>query len=122
MRPTKEMFALWAKVRDGTMSRREFQRRMRPIRQQVEGLLLRGYYNARVHGFCKELCDYSERLWLFVEVAGGRADEQYGRAFPASRRDLAETVVRHTVGRGQSFRRTHANGDRNLPPPEPQRL
>ena len=67
---SKELFALRAKVRDGTMSRHEFQRRMRPIRQQVEGLLLRGYYNASVHGICKELCDYSERLWRFVEVEG----------------------------------------------------
>jgi len=28
MRPTKELFALWQKVRDGTMSRREFRRQM----------------------------------------------------------------------------------------------
>src|SRR6202030_288732 len=42
MRPTKEMFALWKRVRDGTLSRRQFRRRMRPIRFRVEGLLLRG--------------------------------------------------------------------------------
>ena len=43
---------------------------MRPIRARVESLLLRGYFNARVRGFCKELYDYRERLWAFVEVEG----------------------------------------------------
>jgi transposase len=70
MRPTKELFALWARVRDGTMSRRRFRRRMRPVRERVESLLLRGYFNARVRGFCKELLEHRERLWLFVEVEG----------------------------------------------------
>jgi transposase len=70
MRPTKEMFALWAKVRDGTLSRDQFQRRMQPIRQQVESLLLRGYFKASVRGFCKELFEHSERLWVFVDVEG----------------------------------------------------
>jgi transposase len=102
MRPTKELFALWAKVRDGTLSRHEFQRRMRPIRQQVEGLLLRGYYNARVHGFCKELCDYSERLWLFVEVEGVEPTN-----------NAAERSLRHAViWRKLSFGTQSAAGSR----------
>ena len=45
MRPTKELFALWKKVRDGTLSRGQFQRQMQPIRARVESLLLRGYFN-----------------------------------------------------------------------------
>jgi hypothetical protein len=55
MRPTKELFALWQKVRDGTLSRAAFVEQMKPIRAEVERLLLRGYFNARVHGFCKGL-------------------------------------------------------------------
>jgi len=40
MRPTKEMFGLWQKVRDGTLSRSEFQRQMQSIRERVESVLL----------------------------------------------------------------------------------
>ena len=70
MRSTKAMFALWQKVRDGTLTRSEFQTQMKPIRAEVEGYLLRGYFDARVHGFCKELFEHRERLWLFVDVEG----------------------------------------------------
>ncbi len=38
MKPTKELFVLWQKVRDGTISRRTFRRRMQPIRQRVDAL------------------------------------------------------------------------------------
>jgi transposase len=68
MRPTKELFALWQKVRDGTLSRPEFVEQMKPIRAKVESLLLRGYFNARVHGFCKGLWEHRQNLWTFVEV------------------------------------------------------
>jgi transposase len=70
MRPTNEMFALWQKVRDGTLSRRDFQRQMKPIRQRVESVLLRGYFDGRVRGFCADLHEHRERLWLFVDVDG----------------------------------------------------
>jgi transposase len=70
MRPTKELFALWAKVRDGTLSRSAFRQQMVPIRARVESLLLRGYFDARVAGFCKGLLDHKEHLWTFVEVEG----------------------------------------------------
>jgi transposase len=70
MRQTKELFALWQKVRDGTISRRSFRRQMQPIRARVEDYLLRGYFDARVSGFCKELWEHRQRLWTFVEVAG----------------------------------------------------
>jgi transposase len=70
MRETKKMFALWQQVRDGTIARHVFQEQMKPIRQRVEGYLVRGYFDARLHGFCKELYDYRARLWVFVEVEG----------------------------------------------------
>jgi transposase len=53
LRETKELFALWQKVRDGTLSRRAFRKKMRPVRARVEDYLLRGYFDARVSGFCK---------------------------------------------------------------------
>lgn len=70
MRPTKELFMLWQKVRDGTLSRAAFVEQMTPIRAEVESLLLRGYFNARVHGFCKGLWEHRQNLWTFVEVEG----------------------------------------------------
>jgi hypothetical protein len=32
--------------------------------------LLRGYFNARVQGFCKGLWENRQNLWTFVEVEG----------------------------------------------------
>jgi transposase len=102
MRPTKELFALWKRVRDGTMTRKEFRRRMRPIRERVESLLLRGYFNARVRGFCKELYDHRERLWVFVEVA---------EVEPTN--NAAERSLRHAViWRKLSFGTQSAAGSR----------
>jgi hypothetical protein len=53
MRPTKQLFVLWQKVRDGRLSRPAFVEQMTPSRAEAENLLLRGYFNARVRGFCK---------------------------------------------------------------------
>jgi hypothetical protein len=70
MRETKGLFALWQKVRDGTLSRRAFRSQMRPIRARVEDYLLRGYFDARTRGFCTELWEHRERLWTFIDVEG----------------------------------------------------
>lgn len=70
MRPTREMFGLWEKVRDGTRSRSEFRDRMVVIRRRVEGVLLRGYCDGRVRGFCTDLWEHRARLWVFVDVEG----------------------------------------------------
>jgi transposase len=70
MRPTRAMFALWQKVRDGTLSRSAFAEQMQPIRRRVESLLLRGFCDHRVRGFCTDLYEHRERLWVFVDVAG----------------------------------------------------
>jgi transposase len=102
MRPTKKMFALWQKVRDGTLSRRAFRRRMKPIRAQIDGYLLRGYWNERTHGFCKELYDYRDRLWTFVDVKGVEPTN-----------NAAEQALRHAViWRKLSFGTQSASGSR----------
>ena len=102
MRPTKELFALWKKIRDGTLSRRAFRRRLQPIRARVERLLLRGYFNARVRGFCTELYEHRERLWVFVDVVGVE---------PTNNR--AEQALRHAViWRKLSFGTQSAAGSR----------
>jgi transposase len=86
MRPTKEMFALWQKVRDGTITHQTFQLRMIPIRTQIDALLLRGYFNARTYGFCKELVEHKDHLWTFVDVAGIQPTN-----------NAAEQALRHAV-------------------------
>jgi transposase len=70
MRPTQKLFGLWQKVRDGTLSRSAFIEQMKPIGAEVESLLLPGYFNARVYGFCKSLWEHRQNLWTFVEVEG----------------------------------------------------
>lgn len=102
MRPTRELFALWKRVRDGTLTRAAFQRRMLPIRDEVEVLLLRGYVNTRTHGFCKELWDHHERLWTFVDVEGVEPTN-----------NAAERALRHAViWRKLSFGTQSAAGSR----------
>lgn len=102
MRPTKEMFALWQKVRDGTLSHSDFQVQMRPIRQRVEELLLRGYFNWRVRGFCTDLWKHRVRLWTFVDVVGVEPTN-----------NAAERALRHgVIWRKLSFGTQSARGSR----------
>ena len=102
MRPTKEYFALWKRVRDGTLTFATFQRRMQPIRKEIDSLLLRGYYNPLTHGFCKELVEHKENLWTFVEVEGIEPTN-----------NAAERALRHAViWRKLSFGTQSASGSR----------
>ena len=66
------MFGLWHRVRDGTLTHRGFQRRMRPIRQKVEALLLRGAFsgNDLFVGMCADLRRGRANLWTFVDERG----------------------------------------------------
>jgi transposase len=102
MRPTKVLFALWKRVRDGTISRRSFAQHMLPVRDQAEALLLRGYLNVRTHGFCKDLWDRREHLWTFVDVVGVEPTN-----------NAAERALRHAViWRKLSFGTQSAAGSR----------
>jgi transposase len=71
-RPTRELFRHWSRYRDGTLTWRGFQRRMQPIRAEIEALLLRGVFsgNPRLVGMCGELYDHRDWLWTFVEIEG----------------------------------------------------
>jgi endonuclease/exonuclease/phosphatase family metal-dependent hydrolase len=50
LRPTKELLALWKRYRDGTVQRVTFERRLQPIRREIDALLLRGYCNPLTRG------------------------------------------------------------------------
>ena len=102
MGPTQDMFALWQKVRDGTLSRRAFRRRLQPIRPALEGALLRGYHNDLTHGFCQELHEHREWLWTFAD---------YEDVEPTN--NEAERALRHAViWRKLSFGTQSAKGSR----------
>lgn len=72
MRPTKELFRHWSRCRDGTITRRGFERLMQPIRNEIDSLLLRGVFsgNAKLTGMCEPLYDHRDWLWTFLDVAG----------------------------------------------------
>lgn len=72
MRPTRKMFAAWARYRDGTIQWTTFQRLMRPIRREIDSLLLRGVFsgNDRLYGMCNALYTHREWLWTFVAHKG----------------------------------------------------
>lgn len=67
--PIRQVFELWWKVRDGTLSRPEFQAQVQPYRQKVDRLLLRGVYTiaGSAQATCEQLTEHSDRLWAFVD-------------------------------------------------------
>lgn len=72
MRPTRELFRQWSRCRDGTITRRGFERLMQPIRKEIDGLLLRGVFsgNDKLIGMCTGLYDHRNWLWTFLDVEG----------------------------------------------------
>ena len=68
LRPTRKMFRLWARYRDGTLTRVGFQRLMKPVRQEIDSLLLRGAFSGI--GMAEQLSNHREWLWTFVDVEG----------------------------------------------------
>jgi arylsulfatase A-like enzyme len=102
MRQTEALFGLWKRVRDGTLSRRTFRRRMQPIREKVKWLLLGGYFDGRTRSVCKELWKHREHLWTFVDVPGVEPTN-----------NAAERALRHAViWRKLSFGTQSAAGSR----------
>jgi transposase len=104
MRPTKELFRLWARCRDGTITRRGFERLMQPIRNEIDGLILRGIFsgNPRLTGMCWELRNHRDWLWTFLEVDGIEPTN-----------NAAERALRHAViWRKLSFGTQSAAGSR----------
>ena len=104
MRPTKELFRNWSRCRDGTITRRGFERLMQPIRREIDGLLLRGAFsgNERLVGMCDELYKHREWLWTFLEVEGVEPTNN------ASERALRPAVI----WRKLSFGTKSASGSR----------
>jgi transposase len=66
----RKLFRAWHKVRDGTMSRPEFQLAMKPVRRRIVALLDegRGLSCRKVSGMCKQILKLQEALFTFVDI------------------------------------------------------
>jgi transposase len=102
MRPTLALFALWKRVRDGTLPRAQFQKDVPPIRAAIDALLQRGYFNPLTAGVGTELWERRNHLWTFVDVEGVEPTN-----------NAAERALRHAViWRKLSFGTQSAKGSR----------
>jgi transposase len=72
LKKTDKMFEWWAEVRDGTLSRRRFRKRMKAIRRSVEQALWRATTHAekKTAGMCTEILKLAPALWTFVDHTG----------------------------------------------------
>jgi transposase len=68
----EEMFDWWHRVRDGTMERAAFQKRMVPVRARVGDLLRKASTSAekKTAGMCREILTLEPALWTFVDSEG----------------------------------------------------
>ena len=104
MRPTRELFRLWVRYRDGPLTRRGWKRGMTPIRHEVDALLLRGCFsgNDRLLGMCQELYSHRAWLWTFLDHDGVEPTN-----------NASERALRHAViWRKLSFGTQSASGSR----------
>ncbi len=86
----KVLFRLWRKVRDGTLTRTEFQSRVaEQIRPEIERLLAAGAalpQGSDQRGMCEALLEVEAAMWTFVSVEGLEPTN-----------NTAERNVRHAV-------------------------
>jgi len=68
----EQMFGLWHRVRDGTLSRADFQTAMQPVQARVGALLREGTALAgdKTRRTCKNILKLEVALWTFVHVEG----------------------------------------------------
>jgi transposase len=101
---TEAMFHLWHRVRDGTMTRKDFQKRMERLRTHVVARLREGAEcsSRAVAGRCREILKLEPALWTFVYVEGVEPTNNEG-----------ERRLRHGVmWRKTSFGTDSPNGSR----------
>jgi transposase len=72
LKDTDTMFARWHRVRDGTLTHRQFWREMRPLRHRVEHQLRRGAAlgDAKTAATCRDLLALRPALWTFIDLPG----------------------------------------------------
>jgi transposase len=85
---TNKMFHYWHKIKNGTISRKQFKKLMDPIRDRVEALFKEGTRcgNKKTVGTCKQLLKFKEALWTFIDADGVEPTN-----------NLAEQILRRIV-------------------------
>jgi len=68
----KLFFGLWHRLRDGALSRIDFQSAMQPIRSEVKSLLSIGTFvnHAQTRKTCQNILKLEQALWTFVDCEG----------------------------------------------------
>lgn len=103
-RAARKLFEHWANYRDGTLSRAALQRRMTPVKRDVERYLLRGMQSDKKQlvGTCRELYEHRAWLWEFARTDGVEPTN-----------NASERALRHAViWRKLSFGTQSAAGSR----------
>jgi transposase len=68
----KQFFGFWHRIRDGTLTRADFQTAMQPIRREVVGLLEIGTLieHRETRRTCQNILKVKQALWTFVDREG----------------------------------------------------
>lgn len=121
MRQVKWMFQHWWTYQSGDLDLPTFRGLRSPIRETTNGLLQRGTFsgNRRFVGMCQELHNHREWLWTFVDTEGIEPTNNTARMCLTSRRDLSQTVIRHSKRKREPLSRTDPHRLRNLPTLKP---
>ena len=100
----EKMFGLWHRVRDGTLSRTDFQAAMQPIQTRVGELLREGATLAcdKTRHTCLNILKLEVALWTFVRVEG----------VEPTNNDAERRLRRGVLWRRRSFGTQSADGSR----------
>lgn len=100
----EKMFGLWHRVRDGTLSRADFQAAMQPIQTRVGELLREGTTLAcdKTRHTCANILKLEIALWTFVRVEG----------VEPTNNDAERRLRRGVLWRRRSFGTQSADGSR----------
>ena len=80
MAQRNRMFKWWHRVRDGTLSREAFARRMRKVERAVGSLLREAVLRAekKTAGMAEEILKLENAMWTFVDVPGVEPTNNFG--------------------------------------------
>ena len=72
LKQTKQLFDHWYQVRDGTLSRSDFIKMTKPIRDETSRLLREGTTcdHKKTAGTCRHILRFEPALWTFIYVTG----------------------------------------------------
>jgi transposase len=104
MKERNRMFKWWHRVRDGTMSRTDFERKMRKVQREVGRLLRKAEVCAekKTAGMATQILKLEPAMWTFVYVEGVEPTNNFG-----------ERLIRHSVMyRKTSFGTQSSEGSR----------